>query len=277
MDFQDWFRSGGRRRDPRIPRRDLVQRWGSGKLPIPLCNEFVIDSGMPASELDYEQASLHLLVCPTQDAARTLANVLFDWHKLDPDSPPESSVGRYAARGVLSYLEASFILAARTFLSHFMALALAAYPALRVVAFPYPPPQSALAKSSTASASPSADELTVTKLASLNFLQLAIQAVQAGVGESVDRVKVGNEMRVQRGAGTKAWQSLVSRYEKQVQWLRIPEVKEVSPFGGVLSDGQSSTETARPDPEPLRDRPPRRLARSILASVRQGKATRSWT
>ncbi|POY76561.1 hypothetical protein BMF94_0346 [Rhodotorula taiwanensis] len=188
-------------------------------------------------ELDYEQASLHLLVCPTQDAARTLANVLFDWHKLDPDSPPESSVGRYAARGVLSYLEASFILAARTFLSHFMALALAAYPALRVVAFPYPPPQSALAKSSTASASPSADELTVTKLASLNFLQLAIQAVQAGVGESVDRVKVGNEMRVQRGAGTKAWQSLVSRYEKQVQWLRIPEVKEATTAIGEIHFG----------------------------------------
>lgn len=180
-------------------------------------------------------------MCPTQDAARILANVLFDWHKLDPDSPREASVGRYAARGVLSYLEASFILAARTFLSHFLALALAAYPSLRVVAFPYPPPNSPLAKSSLASSSSSSgastptgttststsDELIVTKLASLNFLQLAIQAVQAGVGESVDRVKVGNEMRVQRGAGTKAWQSLVARYERQVQWLRIPEVKEV--------------------------------------------------
>lgn len=184
---------------------------------------------------------MHLLVCPTQDAARTLANVLFDWHKLDPDSSPrEASVGRYAARGVLSYLEASFILAARTFLSHFLALALAAYPSLRVVAFAYPPPNSPLAKSLASSSSSSgvstpmgstsssSDELIVTKLASLNFLQLAVQAVQAGVGESVDRVKVGNEMRVQRGAGTKAWQSLVARYERQVQWLRIPEVKEVS-------------------------------------------------
>lgn len=180
-------------------------------------------------------------MCPTQDAARTLANVLFDWHKLDPDSSPrEASVGRYAARGVLSYLEASFILAARTFLSHFLALALAAYPSLRVVAFAYPPPNSPLAKSLASSSSSSgvstpmgstsssSDELIVTKLASLNFLQLAVQAVQAGVGESVDRVKVGNEMRVQRGAGTKAWQSLVARYERQVQWLRIPEVKEVS-------------------------------------------------
>ncbi|BGP56716.1 hypothetical protein JCM8202_005807 [Rhodotorula sphaerocarpa] len=186
-------------------------------------------------ELDYDQASLHLLVCPSQDAARTLANVLFDWHKLDPDSPPESSVGRYAARGVLSYLEASFILAARTFLSHFLALALAAYPSLRVVAFPFPPPGTALAKSAAASAN--SDELLVTKLASLNFLQLAIQAVQVGVGESVDRVKVGNEMRVQRGAGTKAWQSLVARYEKQVSWLRIPEVKEATTAIGEIHFG----------------------------------------
>lgn len=205
-----------------------------------------------SKELDYDQASLHLLVCPTQDAARTLANVLFDWHKLDPDSPREASVGRYAARGVLSYLEASFILAARTFLSHFLALALAAYPSLRVVAFPYPPPNSPLAKSSLASSSSSSsgastptgttssstsDELIVTKLASLNFLQLAIQAVQAGVGESVDRVKVGNEMRVQRGAGTKAWQSLVARYERQVQWLRTPEVKEATTAIGEIHFG----------------------------------------
>ncbi|GAA5957734.1 hypothetical protein JCM8115_006233 [Rhodotorula mucilaginosa] len=203
-------------------------------------------------ELDYDQASLHLLVCPTQDAARTLANVLFDWHKLDPDSSArEASVGRYAARGVLSYLEASFILAARTFLSHFLALTLAAYPSLRVVAFAYPPPNSPLAKSlaspssgvstpkgtSSTSSSSSSDELIVTKLASLNFLQLAIQAVQVGVGESVDRVKVGNEMRVQRGAGTKAWQSLVARYERQVQWLRIPEVKEATTAIGEIHFG----------------------------------------
>ncbi|GAA5977097.1 hypothetical protein JCM10908_004855 [Rhodotorula pacifica] len=187
-------------------------------------------------ELDYDQATLHLLVCPTQDAARTLANVLFDWHKLDPDSPRESSVGRYAARGVLSYLEASFILAARTFLSHFLALALAAYPSLRVVAFAYPPPNSPLAKSN-ANTTATSDELIVTKLASLNFLQLAIQAVQAGVGESVERVKVGNEMRAQRGAGTKAWQSLVARYEKQVQWLRIPEVKEATTAIGEVHFG----------------------------------------
>ncbi|GAA5856034.1 hypothetical protein JCM8547_002949 [Rhodosporidiobolus lusitaniae] len=174
-------------------------------------------------EQDYHHASLHLLVCPTQDAGQTLATVMFEWAKLDPEG--ETAVGRYAARGTLSYLESTFILAARTFLSHFLALSLAAYPSLRVVSFPYPPPSSALAKSSSA---PPADELIVTKLASLNFLQLTVRAAQAGIGEGVEKTKVGNEIRVQRGAGTKIWQSVLGRYERQVEWLKVPEVKEAT-------------------------------------------------
>ncbi|BGP41695.1 hypothetical protein JCM10449v2_005686 [Rhodotorula kratochvilovae] len=185
-------------------------------------------------ELDYHQASLHLLVCPTQDAAHTLASVLFDWSKLDPEK--EAGVGRYAARGTLSYLESSFILAARTFLSHFLALALAAYPSLRVASFAYPPPGSPLAQSSAAP--PAGDELVVTKLASLNFLQLAVRAAQASVGESVDKVRSGNgEARTQRGAGTKAWQSLLGRYEKSVPWLRAPEVKDATAALGEIHFG----------------------------------------
>ncbi|GAA5981882.1 hypothetical protein JCM11641_001930 [Rhodosporidiobolus odoratus] len=171
-------------------------------------------------EQDYHNSSLHLLVCPTADAAQTLANVMFEWAKLDEEG--ETAVGRYAARGCLSYLESSFILAARTFLSHFLSLSLTAYPSLRVVSFPYPPPTSALAKSSPSLPS---DELIVTKLASLNFLQLAVRAVQAGVGESVEKTKVGNEMRAQRGSGTKVWNSLVGKAERTVPWVRDPEVK----------------------------------------------------
>ncbi|GAA6030276.1 hypothetical protein JCM8097_009023 [Rhodosporidiobolus ruineniae] len=192
-------------------------------------------------ENDYHNASLHLLVCPTQDAAQTLANVLFDWSKLDPEG--ESAVGRYAARGTLSYLESSFILAARTFLSHFLALTLAAYPTLRAVSFTYPPAASPLAKSSSA---PPSDELIVTKLASLNFLQLAVKAVQAGVGEGVEKVKVGNELRVQRGAGTKVWQSLLARYEKQVAWLKAPEVKEATTALGEIHFGLKPARQGNP-------------------------------
>ncbi|GAA6016429.1 hypothetical protein JCM10207_003858 [Rhodosporidiobolus poonsookiae] len=192
-------------------------------------------------EQDYHQASLHLLVCPTADAAQTLANVMWEWAKLDPEK--EKGVGRYAARGALSYLESSFILAARTFLSHFLSLTLAAYPTLRVVAFPFPPPTSALAKSSP---SLPADELIVTKLASLNFVQLAVRAAQAGVGESVDKVRVGSEMRVQRGNGTKVWQSLLGRYEKQVPWLRAPEVKDATTALGEIHFGLKPARQGNP-------------------------------
>lgn len=68
----------------------------------------------------------------------------------------------------------------------------------------------------------------MTKLASLNFLQLAVRAAQAGVGETVDKSKGPNgEMRAVRGQGTTVWRGLVSRYEKQVPWLKQGELKEV--------------------------------------------------
>ncbi|GAA5824895.1 hypothetical protein JCM10212_001635 [Sporobolomyces blumeae] len=173
-------------------------------------------------ELDYHQATLHLLVCPTQSAARTLADVLFDWSKLDKEG--QTAVGRYAARGTLSYLEATSILAARTFLSHFLSLALAAYPDLVVVRFAYPAAGTPLASSPSP---PPSDELIMTKLASLNFLQLAVRASQAGTGEAIEKSKAPNgEMRAVRGQGTKVWQGLVARYEKQVPWLRQGELKE---------------------------------------------------
>ncbi|GAA5964935.1 hypothetical protein JCM3765_004113 [Sporobolomyces pararoseus] len=173
-------------------------------------------------ELNYHQASLHLLVCPTQTAARTLANVLFDWSRLDEEG--QTAVGRYAARGTLSYLESTFILAARTFLSHFLSLVLAAYPSLLVVQYPYPPPGSPLAASPSP---PPSDELLMTKLASLNFLQLAVRAAQAGAGEAVEKTKAPNgEMRAVRGQTTRVWQGLVTRYEKQVPWLKQGELKE---------------------------------------------------
>jgi len=69
----------------------------------------------------------------------------------------------------------------------------------------------------------------MTKLASLNFLQLAVRAAQAGVGEAVEKQKASNgEMRAIRGQGTRVWQGLVTRYEKQIPWLKQGELKEVS-------------------------------------------------
>lgn len=186
---------------------------------------------------------MHLLVCPTQDAARTLADTMFAWSKLDSEGV--AGVGRYAARGALrfafshqkiercadgyphSYLESEAILAARTFLSHFLSLVLAAHPTLLVVRFPYPPPTTPLAKSGDVS-----DELLVTKLASLNFLQLAVRTCQAGAGELIEKTKAADgSMKEVKGKGRSSWTALVARYEREVGWLKRPEAKEVSLFG----------------------------------------------
>lgn len=59
----------------------------------------IVRPSKPPAEHNYHLATIHLLSCPTSDAARTLADVLFDWSKLDPEA--EKGVGRYAARGVL--------------------------------------------------------------------------------------------------------------------------------------------------------------------------------
>jgi golgi to ER traffic protein 4 len=52
-------------------------------------------------EKDYQAALPHLILSPDRDSSRTLAELLFDWSKLDPEGVIKSS-GRYAARGVLS-------------------------------------------------------------------------------------------------------------------------------------------------------------------------------
>ncbi|KAK4047624.1 hypothetical protein OIV83_005282 [Microbotryomycetes sp. JL201] len=195
-------------------------------------------------EGDYHGASLHLLLCPTQDAGRELAAVMFNWSKLDSEGP--AAVGRYAARGTLSYLESEFILAARTFLSHFLTLALAAHPNLLVVRYPYPPPESPLAKQGTESG----DELVVTKLASLNFLQLAVKACQAGAGENLEKSRADQGASVEKGKGRRVWQSLLQRYEKDVQWLKMPETKAST---AELGDLYFEIKPPRPAGNPFAD------------------------
>lgn len=92
----------------------------------------------------------------------------------------------------------------------------------------------------------------MTKLASLNFCQLAVRAAQSGIGENVDKVKVpgaragAEEFRVQRGGGTKAWQSLVGRYERSVPWLKAPEVKEATQAIGEIHFGLKPARQGNP-------------------------------
>ncbi|KAK4703344.1 golgi to ER traffic protein 4, partial [Phenoliferia sp. Uapishka_3] len=214
---------------------DAVFSWSSKTGPTPAGDEAIHGylGEVLFKEQDYHTASFHLLVCPTADAARTLADAFFAWAKLDPEG--QAGVGRYAARGTLSYLESEAILPARVFLSHFLALSLAAYPDLSMTHFPFPPATSALAKSSQAE---SGDELYFTKLASLNFLQLAVRTCQAGSGETIEKVKQSDgSMKVATGGGRRAWTSLCTRYEKEVSWLKSGEAREATQAIGLIFFG----------------------------------------
>lgn len=125
-----------------------------------------------------------------------------------------------------SYLESLAILPARTFLSHFLSLLLAAHPDLLVARFAYPPTDSALAKLSTTTDAP--DELIFTKLGGMNFLQLTLRSCQGGAGEGIERIKMADgTMKESKGKGKIAWVALLAKYEKELSWLRVPDVKEV--------------------------------------------------
>lgn len=196
-------------------------------------------------EKDYHQASYHLLLSPTADASRLLSSVLFAWAELDPEG--KTCLGRYAARGTLSYLESTAILAARTFLSHFLSLALTKFPDLLVVKFSYPPVNSALQKLG----SEQSDEIIVTKLASLNWLQLVIRDCQIGSGETIEKIKVDSGVsREIKGGGRKVWQNLNQRYERELNWLKSPELKESTQELGTIYFG---IKPPRPAGNPMMD------------------------
>lgn len=139
-----------------------------------------------------------------------------------------------------SYLEYTAILPARTFLARFISLLLAAHPDLLVVRFAFPPVNSALSKiSSSASVEP--DEMIVTKLASINFLQLTLKTCQTGAGEGIEKIKgTDGTYKDSKGKGKMAWTTMLAKYEKDVAWLRRPEAKDVrtSPRPGC-TDGFS--------------------------------------
>lgn len=161
---------------------------------------------MSRSDRDFVNAEYHLLAAQTRDSARLLAALLYDWYKSSPDSNSSTStLGRYAARGVLSYLEGSSILCAHAFLDRFLTLALQGNSSLageKVALSTWP--------------EKSSPEFTATKLASLNFLQLLIRSCQMGTGEQVQVVQ-GRRSTVY--PGRQAFLQLIQRYEREVPWL----------------------------------------------------------
>merc|ERR1712093_93043 len=177
---------------------------------------------------DFYGAEQHFLAAGTRDAARSLASVMFDWFKGDPSSNSSAStLGRYAARGVLSYLEASSILCASIFLNTLLSLATSAEPSVlheRLPLTTWPDKETE-----------SDPEILVTRLASLNFLQLVIRSCQAGSGEHQVRRPGNNNAPMQTVApGKTAWTQLLSRYEREVPWLREQDVKESTTILGEM-------------------------------------------
>lgn len=105
--------------------------------------------------------------------------MLFTWSRQGADP------GTYASKAVLPFLLAGNILAARTFLTHFLALLIAARPAIlaRRDAITLPGGggggvNGASASASAAGGGGNVDEVYLTTDTTLNFLQLAVRTCQ---------------------------------------------------------------------------------------------------
>ena len=128
-----------------------------------------VSNVLTCAEKQYTAAEPHLLASGTRESAELLAQILFDWFSSSSEPKPESA-GRYAARGTLSYLEAESILGARSFLTKFLDLLLAAHPSI-------------LFGRVASGADGGNEDFVITSIASLNYLQLAIRNCQVGIGE----------------------------------------------------------------------------------------------
>lgn len=190
----------------------------SSTSPYPMFLESLADR-------DFVGAEHHFLAAQTRDSAKALCVLLFDWFKTDPSSSATSStLGRYAARGVLSFLEGYSIACANVFLESFVKLSTAANSSLVVEQIP-----SSVPTSSSSSSNDKEEQLTITKIQSINFLQLVIKTCEVGLAEqSVRRPgnNGGNQMQTIY-PGKQAWTHLLQKYEREVPWLKEPEVKEV--------------------------------------------------
>lgn len=202
MDSKDWRVTSWRCAITPFHRRDAIQRSVHiSDTRIALIRIF------DSTEKDYAAAEPHFLASPTRDSARAHAQMLYDWSLLDHHKSMGS--GRYAARGVLSYLENQSIFSARTFLQHFLHLFLSAHPE-----FSY---DSSLAL--PAKLVSEEENFNVTTLPAFNFLQLAIVTCQVGVGSPASGTQPA------KGAGRTVWATLWQRYEKEVPWLRTNSVR----------------------------------------------------
>ncbi|KAL5526657.1 hypothetical protein ACEPAF_8381 [Sanghuangporus sanghuang] len=118
----------------------------------------------------FDQAEPYLLAAGKRDSARLLAQMMCEWWKATSSPSP----GPFALRGTIPYLLNGNILAARTFITHFISLATSAAPSLRSGLAPAPLP--------VPPSTGGSDEIIFTTDQVLNFLQLAVRTCQRAQG-----------------------------------------------------------------------------------------------
>jgi len=145
----------------------------------------------------FDLAEPHLLAAGKRDSARLLAQTMFEWWQGTDSSSP----GPFAIRGTIPYLLNGNILAARSFITHFVSLAITARPSLRstIQHDPIPIPGTT-------------DEIIFTKDQILNFSQLAVRACQRAQGSANKKAQ-------------EAWVRLCGTYLSKGGVLAQPDVR----------------------------------------------------
>ncbi|KAF8526269.1 hypothetical protein BU17DRAFT_74184 [Hysterangium stoloniferum] len=163
-----------------------------------------------AGELLFKEGALdlaepHFLAAGKRDSARLLAQLMVEWLN---DSP---EIGLFAPRGVIPYLLEGNILAARTFLSHFISNLITSRPNI-------------LAQSSPLIIGETSDEIFVTTDQVLNFLQLAIRTCQRAQGDKNKTIR-------------EAWVRLCGSYQSKGGLMASPPMRKALSEIGQLYFG----------------------------------------
>nr|VWO95157.1 Longiborneol synthase CLM1 (EC (Culmorin biosynthesis protein 1) (Terpene cyclase CLM1) [Ganoderma boninense] len=177
-------------------------------------------------ELLYKEP--YFLAAGKRDSARLLAEAFVQW------AGPEGPAGAFALRGTLPYLQNGNILAARTFIVHFVSQMTSRRPSLLSSHQPTPIPVGKPADGEQ-------DEITFTTDPAVNFTQLAVRTCQRAQGEKNKALR-------------EAWVRLCGTYQsrggdvanKEVRKALVeiaelyfaippPRAQQANPFGDVIS------------------------------------------
>ncbi|PIL35636.1 hypothetical protein GSI_02365 [Ganoderma sinense ZZ0214-1] len=179
-------------------------------------------------EGSFDAAEPYLLAAGKRDSARLLAEAFVQW------AGPEGPAGVFALRGTLPYLQNGNILAARTFIVHFVFQMISRRPLLLSSHQPTPIPVGKPLDGEQ-------DEITFTTDPAVNFTQLAVRTCQRAQGEKNKALR-------------EAWVRLCGTYQsrggdvanKEVRKALVeiaelyfaippPRAQQANPFGDVIS------------------------------------------